>query len=70
MESNYTAGTMTKPLPLVDVRCPRHRRPDPACLLCAVSADISQYYHITGRCIPKLCLWRHMQRHLDDRAAA
>jgi hypothetical protein len=53
-------GTMARPAPLVNVRCPTHRNhPDQSCMLCVTGAEAALYFHNLGRCIRRLCLWKH-----------
>lgn len=55
-------GTMAKPAPLVSIRCPLHKKgADEGCTLCYTSEQVSLYFHNLGRCIPRLCIWRHAQ---------
>ena len=51
---------MAKPVSLVSVLCPQHRRrPDRDCTVCFTAADVSGYFHNEDRCIPDLCIHPH-----------
>ena len=52
-------STLARPVPLVAVRCPAHRRVSEFCQLCLVASEICLYFHNEGRCIPARCYWRH-----------